>query len=520
MTDTNGSDNGQQALRSWERRYRSLLDNVVDGIIIIDDRGVVREFSAAAERIFGYDAGEVVGQNVRILMPEPDRSAHNGYLARYRKTGEARIIGHGREVSGLRKNGMEFPLELSVGEMWDGGERRFIGSVRDISGRRDIESRLRQAYKMEALGQLTGGVAHDFNNLLAVLMMDLELMAGLSEDDARLAELVAEAREVAQNGADLTYQLLAFSRRQPLRPRAVDLVELIASTAAMLRRTLGDSIDIDTLFPGERWLTLADPTEIETALLNLALNARDAMPAGGRLTIETTNVASLDAETAEAMEIEPGDYVSLAVNDTGEGMAEEVAERAFDPFFTTKQEKSGSGLGLSMVYGFVKQSGGHVGITSAPGRGTAVTIHLPRAPDDVESEAPSDTIGSDEPRGVETVLLVEDHPRLRRRSKAVLAELGYTIVEAANGEQALARLETDGSIALMFTDIVMPGGLSGPETARRALARRPDLKVLFTTGYAEHEALESDLMAGGEALLRKPYSRRDLAVRIRRMLDS
>jgi CheY-like chemotaxis protein len=411
-------------------------------------------------------------------------------------------------------------MELSVAEMPEPGGHRFLGSVRDISGRRDMEARLRQAYKMEALGQLTGGVAHDFNNLLAVLMMDLEILAELTGGDERLDELIAEAREVARNGAELTHQLLAFSRRQPLRPRAVDLGELIAGTSAMLRRTLGDSIDIDTVGPGAPWRALADPGQIETALLNLALNARDAMPSGGRLTIETANARIDDAARAEAMEVAPGDYVSLTVADNGLGMTAETAERAFDPFFTTKQETSGSGLGLSMVYGFVKQSGGHVGIDSAPGRGATITIHLPRAPDDGE---PATAPGDDElvePTGTETVLLVEDHPRLRHRATTVLRELGYTVVEAATGEEALRRLADDGAIALMFTDIVMPGALSGPDAARRAIEARPDLKVLFTTGHAEHAELQSDLLAGGEALLRKPYSRRELAVRIRRMLDS
>jgi PAS domain S-box-containing protein len=519
MTDDR-LDELERALRASEAKFRSLMDNAVDGMVIIDQFGKVREFSAAAERIFGYQAAEVVGQGVNMLMPDPDRSAHDGYISRYIETGEAHIIGLGREVVGLRKDGSEFPLELSVAEMSEPGGRHFIGSVRDISGRRDMEARLRQAYKMEALGQLTGGVAHDFNNLLAVLMMDLEILAELTGDDERLAELVAEAREVAQNGADLTHQLLAFSRRQPLRPRAIDLGEMIDGTATMLRRTLGDTIDIDTVAPGELWPTLADPGQIETALLNLALNARDAMPSGGRLTLETANAGIADAAAAEALELTPGDYVSLTVTDTGHGMAPEIAERAFDPFFTTKQETSGSGLGLSMVYGFVKQSGGHVGIDSAPGAGTAITIHLPRAPAGEKATTAPAAAEAAEPGGVETILLVEDHPRLRHRATTVLDALGYTVVAAATGEEALERLAEDDGIALMFTDIVMPGGLSGPETARRAISARPDLKILFTTGYAEHAELQSDLVAGGEALLRKPYSRHDLAVRVRRMLDS
>ena len=520
MTDDKKLHELEQALRASERKFRSLMDNAVDGMIIIDDRGGVEEFSASAERIFGYAAAEVVGHSVNMLMPAVEQSAHDEHMSRYLDSGGGRIIGFGREVTGLRKDGTEFPLELSVAEMSEPDGRRFIGSVRDISGRHDMEARLRQAYKMEALGQLTGGVAHDFNNLLAVLMMDLEILAEVTAGDERFAELVDEAREVAQNGADLTQQLLAFSRRQPLRPRAIDLGEQIDGTSAMLRRTLGDSIDIDTVGPGALWWTLVDPGQIETALLNLALNARDAMPSGGRLTFEISNAPIDDEAVAETMEIEPGDYVLLKVADTGLGMAPEIAERAFDPFFTTKAETLGSGLGLSMVYGFVKQSGGHVGLESAPGRGTTITIHLPRALDADRAEPADATTQSTEPRGEETVLLVEDHPRLRRRAMTVLVDLGYTVVEASTGEEALERLAENDDIALLFTDIVMPGGLSGPEMARRAIEARPDLKVLFTTGHAEHSELQSDLMAGGDALLRKPYSRRDLAVRVRRMLDS
>ena len=520
MNDDGQPITPEQALRESEERFRALFNNIVDGLVVIDEGGTIIEFSKAAERIFEYTADEVIGGSVNILMPEPDRGRHDGYIANYLHTGEARIIGYGREVIGQRKSGETFAVDLAVNEMPRGGKRYFVGIVRDISERKAIEQQLRQAYKMEALGQLTGGVAHDFNNLLAVLMMDLELLDELTEGQEEQNELVREAREVAQTGADLTQRLLAFSRRQALEPRVVNLNELIAGTAGLLRRTLGEQIEIDTVGPSDLWDTLADPAELENALLNLALNARDAMQEGGRLTIETANEYLDEGYAENRPELAAGDYVLMAVTDTGTGMPPEVVEKVFDPFFTTKDAASGSGLGLSMVYGFAKQSNGHVSVYSEPGHGTTVNLFLPRAPSDAERSAAAPTVRVEQAHGDETVLLVEDHPQLRNRAVAVLGELGYRVIASADGNEALAHLEGDGQIDLLFTDVVMPGGLNGPELAEKARALRPGLNVLFTTGYAEHALLREGLLENGGSLLRKPYTRRTLAEKIRQILDT
>jgi PAS domain S-box-containing protein len=506
-----------QALRDAENRLAELTNILVDGLITIDEHGIVRNFNPAAEKIFGYPTADVVGRNISMLMPEDVSAKHDGYIGEYLKTGIAKIIGVGREVTGLTSDGRMFPMDLSVAEMWVGGERHFVGTVRDITERKEIESELRQAYKMEALGQLTGGVAHDFNNLLAVLMMDLEMLSDLVTDDADAAELVSEARDVTQAGANLTQRLLAFSRRQSLQPRVIDLNTLISSIAALLRRTLGEMVEIDIVGPGNVWTTRVDPGLVENALLNLALNARDAMPGGGRLTIETANRIVRGDEPDLPPECEPGAYVSISVVDTGSGMTPEVVERAFDPFFSTKQAGGGSGLGLSMVYGFVKQSGGSLNITSRVGHGTRISIFLPRATEDAEQAPGLDFQGA--VSGDETILLVEDHARLRRRTRQALEGLGYRVVEVENGDAALAEISRRNDIDLLFTDIVMPGRLDGIALTEAAREIYPRLKVLFTTGYAEHTEISAGLLSRDGDLLRKPYARRDLADKIRALLD-
>lgn len=506
-----------QDLRDSENRLAELMNILVDGLIVIDQAGIVRNFNPAAEEIFGYDAADVVGRNIAMLMPGDISVQHDHYIDNYLETGLAKIIGIGREVTGITRDGREFPMDLSVAEMMVDGTRHFVGTVRDITQRKEIESELRQAYKMEALGQLTGGVAHDFNNLLAVLMMDLEMLSDYTQDEPEAAELVAEARDVTQAGANLTQRLLAFSRRQSLQPKVVDLNALISSTASLLRRTLGEMVEIDIVGPGDVWSTLVDPGQVENALLNMALNARDAMQGGGRLTIETANRVVRGNEANLPTDCGPGEYVTISVTDTGSGMPPDVVERAFDPFFSTKEAGSGSGLGLSMVYGFVKQSGGSLAITSEVGRGTRIGIYLPRVIEEVEQEPVKDTFGM--ASGSETIMLVEDHPRLRRRALQVLQGLGYHVVDMENGEAALAELSARGDIDLLFTDIVMPGALDGIGLTEAARKLHPRLKVLFTTGYAEYTEINPDLLNRDGDLLRKPYARRDLANKIRDLLD-
>ena len=347
-SDITGLKRAQDEIAAREAHLRSILDTVPEAMIVIDENGAVTSFSAAAAQLFGYSSEEVVGQNVKMLMPEPYRAEHDGYIDRYLNTGEARIIGYGRVVKGLTKDGASFPMELAVGEARSNGQRIFTGFIRDLTSRQKMEEELRQSQKMEAIGQLTGGVAHDFNNLLTVITGNLEMLE-MRVEDSDQRELLKEAQDAAQDGAKLTAQLLAFGRRQPLNPKPTDLSPLISNFSELLRRTLGESIELNIRVTGSKHLCVVDAPQLQNALLNLAINARDAMPRGGILTIDLSQ-ARLDADYAQMYpEIRTGRYVLIAVTDTGSGMSEEVRQRAFEPFFTTKPTGAGTGLGLSMV---------------------------------------------------------------------------------------------------------------------------------------------------------------------------
>lgn len=511
----------QDALAAREAHLSSILDTVPEAMVVIDDRGTIASFSAAAERLFGYTADDVIGRNVSILMPSPDHEAHDGYLSRYMNTGERRIIGYGRVVSGQRKDRSVFPMELAVGEAVSGGKRIFTGFLRDLTSRQRIEEELRQSQKMEAIGQLTGGLAHDFNNLLTVISGNLEMIEDRLEN-AKLLTLLKEAQGAADDGAKLTGQLLAFGRRQPLNAKLVDIGQLVSSFSELLRRTVGEAIAFRTIVSGAANEALVDASQLQNALLNLVINARDAMPRGGRLTIEISR-AVLDVDYAQTYTtMRTGDYVLITVTDTGGGMTPEVKEKAFEPFFTTKGAGAGTGLGLSMVYGFARQSGGNVQIYSEPGQGTSIRIFLPAVHREEREGLPTDEIRSGArlpmPGGDETILVAEDDARVRRIAVSRLQDLGYSVMEAANGEEALAQLADHGDVALLFTDVVMPGGMTGDELAAKVRAIRPDIKVLLTSGYAEPAIAGRELAQSG-SWLKKPYTARDLALRLRELLD-
>ncbi|WP_370125624.1 hybrid sensor histidine kinase/response regulator [Sinorhizobium fredii] len=510
----------QTDLAAREAHLRSILDTVPEAMIVIDEMGSIASFSAAAARLFGYSESEVRGRNVKILMPSPDREAHDRYIDNYLRTGERRIIGIGRVVTGLRKDGTTFPMELSVGEALADGRRIFTGFIRDLTSRQRIEEELRQSQKMEAVGQLTGGLAHDFNNLLTVIAGNLEMLEARLEDQ-KLRVLLREAQAAADDGAKLTAQLLAFGRRQPLNPKLVDVGELVASFSNLLARTLGEAVELLTTVVGSDNVALVDVSQLQNTLLNLALNARDAMPTGGRLTVEISRTV-LDRDYALTYpEVRMGYYVLVAVTDTGVGMKDEVKRHAFEPFFTTKGTGAGTGLGLSMVYGFVKQSGGHIQLYSEFGQGTSVRIFLParaRGNDRTEILPGEDSSLDAVPRGHETILVVEDDARVRRVVVARLQSAGYTVFEAGAGAQALDLLSEHPEIALLFTDVIMPGGMTGGELAEHARALRPDLKVLFTSGYAEPSVTSREQSVAGN-WLQKPYTANELAHRLRDLLD-
>jgi len=382
------------------------------------------------------------------------------------------------------------------------------------------EEALRQSQKMEAVGQLTGGIAHDFNNLLQVIIGNLEaLQRNLPADSARLQRACGNAMAGAQRAASLTQRLLAFSRRQPLNPRPVDPNALVGSMSEMLHRTLGEMVSVETVRGAGAWRVEVDPTGLEAAILNLAVNARDAMPDGGKLTIETANAYLDDAYVRTHSEVTPGQYVVISVSDTGTGMDAATVGQAFEPFFTTKPVGQGTGLGLSQVYGFVKQSGGHLKIYSEPGEGTTIKIYLPRLNRPETEEAPGETQVAPEGSATETILVLEDDQDVREQSVEALAELGYRVVEAGDGPTALRLLRREAHVDLLFTDVVLPGGMTGAQVAREARDIQPGLKVLFTTGYARNAIVHNGRLDPGVQLITKPYTFTDLASKIRDVLD-
>ena len=510
----------EAALREGSERLRAVVETAVDGVILIDGRGTVEMFNPACERLFGYKAHEVLGHNVRMLMPLPYRHEHDGYLTNYHRTGAAKVIGIGREVSGLRKDGTTFPMDLSVGEAkQEDGASIFVGVLHDLTSRKRTEQQLVQAQKMEMVGQLSGGIAHDFNNLLTAILGNAEALSMRLKDHQDLRRFSDVIISAAEAGAELTQRLLAFSRRQVLQPDVIDCNALVESMNMLLRGMLREDIELRVSASPEPVLAIADATQLESAVLNLVLNAQDAMPKGGALTLTTSEI-DLDPKSLGAnVEVCAGRYAMVVVTDEGEGMPRDVAERAFEPFFTTKEVGKGSGLGLSMVYGFVSQSNGHVTIYSELGIGTSVRLFLPLAEAGAAQVKPrpqdGEIIG-----GHETILVVEDDPFVRGHALTSLETLGYRIILAADGREALTHLHAGTQPDLLFTDIVMPGGVSGWELAQRAREIMPTLRVLFTSGYPLETLASRGHIDTKARLLTKPYRVSELARRVRDALDA
>ncbi|HUA50892.1 MAG TPA: MASE4 domain-containing protein [Candidatus Sulfotelmatobacter sp.] len=504
-----------EAMRQLEKAQvmnQRIFETSVDLILVTNRHGMFLQVSPSVTPILGYQPGELVGRSaVEVLFPDDLENTR----AEMRQARQGRLIRH-FDCRYIHKSGRAVPLTWTG--VWSDVEQRYYFTGRDMTERIAAEEQLRQAQKMEAVGQLTGGVAHDFNNLLGIVVGNLDLLHEQLPQQAEHAELLDEALSAALRGAEVTRQLLAFSRRQPLQPKLVEPNEIVRGMTKLLARAIGEHIRVRLDLPEDAWPVLIDPAQLESALLNLAVNARDAMPNGGTLTIETANFA-FDAEEAHAhVEQEAGEYVMIAVSDTGTGMSPEIIARVFEPFFSTKGVGKGTGLGLSMVYGFVKQSGGNAKIYSEPGVGTTIRLYLPRAV--VAAVAAAET----EPmlavaRGGERILVVEDNEGLRRLGRRQLRQLGYETLEAANGVDALTVLEAGEPIDLLFTDIVMPGGVDGRELARRAAALRPGLKVLFTSGFtaAAGAELATEL---ADRLISKPFRKAELARRVRAALDA
>ncbi|WP_375456640.1 histidine kinase famiy protein [uncultured Methylobacterium sp.] len=468
----------------------------------------------------GYGPEELIGRNCRFLQgPETDRDAVTQLRAAIDDGRE-----HSTEILNYRKDGSTFWNALFVSPVYDtdGALMFFFASQLDVSRRRDAEEALGQAQKMEALGQLTGGIAHDFNNLLQVIVGYVDILsAGLEKpetDKARLGRAAQNIRHAAERATTLTQQLLAFSRKQRLEGRAVNLNSLIEGMREMVARSVGEAVTIERDLAPDLWNCRVDPTQAELALLNVMINARDAMPDGGTIRIVTENLDVSADDLTGTGPLREGRYVQISVTDSGTGMPPSVLARVMDPFFTTKEEGKGTGLGLSMVYGFAKQSGGAAQIESTLGRGTTVRLSFP-ATELVVAEAPKAATCAVERQGTETILIVDDREDVAELARTILRDFGYTTLVAGNGRAALDILDGNDRIDLIFTDLIMPGGMNGVMLAREARRRRPRLKVLLTTGYAEASLERTD--AGGSEfdLLNKPYRRTDLVRRVRAVLD-
>ncbi len=634
----------EEALGQRESLARSLVYSAVDGIVTADEKGIIRSFNPAAERMFGYSADEAIGGSLSMLMPSPHREQHDQYIREYLVSGVTKVIGIGREVTALRKDGTTFPVELALSEMLLPGRRMFTGIIRDITQRQQAEAALketnakleavietsplaitlldiegkvlgwnpaaerifgwkaeevlgapipivaeaeraeflqslaraaqgdaesgverrrmrkdgsfvdlnvwtapvrnrngevsallgiladvtqrklleeqfRRAQKMEAVGRLAGGIAHDFNNVLTVITGYGQMALEQSVNDPQLQAELEEVLKAADHASALTGQLLVFSRHKVVNRELLDLNEVVTRLEKMLRRIIGEDIELVIAPEAGLGRVLGDAAQMEQVIMNLVVNARDAMPGGGRLTIETANV-ELDSWYVQThMGVQEGEYVMLAISDTGKGIAPEARAQLFEPFFTTKERGKGTGLGLSTVYGIVKQSGGDIWVYSEPGHGATFKIYLPRMAETSLSEKPVGEAATLE-RGVETVLLVEDEAGVRVLVREILRQSGYTVLEATDVDHALRICqEHPEPIHLLLTDVVMPI-MSGRELAERAAAIRPELKVLYMSGYTDTIVVHHGVTSRDTQFLQKPFTPKTLARKVREALDT
>jgi PAS domain S-box-containing protein len=503
-----------------EERFRLLVQSVTDyAIYMLDTNGHVSSWNPGAERFKGYSADEIMGQHFSRFYTEEDKAADIPRIALETAQSVGRFEAEGWRV---RKDGSRFWASVIIDPIRteDGRLIGFAKVTRDLTEKRETEERLRQSQKMEAVGQLTGGLAHDFNNLLAGISGSIEMMqTRLAQGRAQEVDrYLLAAQGAVKRAAALTHRLLAFSRRQTLDPQPTNPNRLLLELEELVRRTMGPSIEVEVVGTSGAWPILVDPNQLENAILNLCINARDAMPNGGKLTIETAN-RRMDTRAARQQDLPEGQYVSICVTDTGTGMPPDVKAKAFDPFFTTKPLGEGTGLGLSMVYGFARQSGGQVRIYSELGEGTTMCIYLPRHNADVaaeENNAIEDRPLSDG-QG-EVVLVIDDEPTIRMLIGELLAEAGYAVIEAPDGPAGLKVLESNARIDLLITDVGLPGGMNGRQIADAARVNRPDLKVLFITGYAENAVVSKGRLEKGMYVATKPFKMDELAARIREIV--
>ena len=492
-----------------------VLEASPNPIVCVDGGGRIAYVNPRVEDTFGWRPEELLGEPIERLIPTPLAGRHQGHRGAYLHHPMARPMGIGLDLAGRRKDGSEFPVEISLAPVAGPEGVIVFATVVDISARKTLEGQLLQAQKMESVGRLAGGIAHDFNNMLFAIRGYAELLEDdlgqLRADPAALAELrtsVAGIAAAADKATALTAQLLAFGRRQLVRPVVLDLADAVTGLESMLRRLLGEGVDLVFDLDPTAGRIEVDPGQLDQVLVNLVVNARDAMPSGGTIRVETSNVAFDEPYAIEHFDVQPGAYVMLAVSDTGHGMDAETRRHVFEPFFTTKEPGRGTGLGLATTFGIVRAARGHIWLYSEPGRGTTFKLYFPRS--EIDAAPPSPERPAQETATAGRILLVEDEPAVRDLTRRVLERAGYTVTAPTDLTDALALVEPGGPrLDVLVTDLVMPG-LSGRELARRAIAARPELAVVLLSGYSAETAQVDDLVAAGAAFASKPLSSQDL----------
>ena len=516
--DGAGSD---PALRTELQHLLSIIDSAMDAIITVDEKQRVVMFNQTATRIFGVSASEAIGGALDRFIPDRFRAGHTDHVLAFGRTGATnREMGRLGTLTGLRADGTEFPIEASISHADSDGRRFYTVILRDISEKRRLEGQLLQSQKMEGIGRLAGGVAHDFNNLLMGIFNYLTLASRKLEPDHPAQASLQHVREAADRAASLTRQLLIFARKQVVKPTVLALGDVVTGLAPMLQRLIGEDVKLRTVVGANAGMVLADASQLEQVVMNLVLNARDAMPDGGPLTIEISNIRLDEAYCRNRVGAHAGPHVMMAVTDTGTGMTPEVLSRLFEPFFTTKPPGKGTGLGLATCHGIVEQSGGHIAVYSEPGRGTSVKVFLKR----IVSASTELELVEAEPQtprgGIETVLLVEDNEMVRELAADALREAGYHLLVAENGADALKVVaEYPQPIDLLVTDVVMPE-MSGVALAERMTADRPGLRIIFMSGYTDETIAHHGVETGSSVFLAKPFMTDTLLIRVREVLDA